>query len=475
MSKLKRFIGDKAFYKQVAKIILPIMIQQLTLSLAGYIDSLMINSYGGVGDPSAYNGVSAANKLMFVLNFTWIAAASVASIFIAQFFGAKNTRKINESVRLSVYIAVIMGIIAFFIIEFAGDRVVDMFIQDASGRNYGYRYLDYIKWATVVTAVGIALSNAFRSVELTAMPLVAAISGIGINIFFNYCYIFGNFGFPEMDAAGAALATFISRIVEVIILFMMVFFSKKSPFKGVFSELKVSEKLIKSFVKRGAPLLLNETLWATSSVLFAMFYAWKNDVWYNAYAYSQNITDLFFIMFAGLGNGTAVIVGANLGAGKFEEARISADRMKGLAVVLGVTLGVLMFLTSPYIADLFQPSEEVKKMTIDVVDITAIFLAIYAYNATCFYILRAGGDSVRAFILDQLPSYVISMPLAAIFGINAKAWGLNLAQVFLIAHICDIVKLFVATIFVKKEKWVVNLTVGNETESEIEKLLEEEA
>ncbi len=135
MNKLKRFIGDKNFYKQVARIIIPIMIQQLTLSLAGYIDSLMINSYGGVSDPSAYNGVSAANKLMFVLNFTWIAAASVASIFISQFFGAKNSRKINESVRLSLYIAVIMGVIAFFIVELAGDIVLDILIKDSVRRN----------------------------------------------------------------------------------------------------------------------------------------------------------------------------------------------------------------------------------------------------------------------------------------------------------------------------------------------------
>lgn len=88
--------------------------------------------------------------------------------------------------------------------------------------------------------------------------------------------------------------------------------------------------------------------------------------------------------------------------------------------------------------------------------------------------LRAGGDSVRAFILDQLPSYVISMPLAIIFGINAKAWGLSLANVFLIAHVCDIIKLFVSTLFVRKEKWVVNLTVGDEGEKELERLLEEE-
>jgi MatE. len=78
-----------------------------------------------------------------------------------------------------------------------------------------------------------------------------------------------------------------------------------------------------------------------------MFYAWKNDVWYNAYAYSQNISDLFFIMFAGLGNGTAIIIGSCLGAGDFEAAKINADRMKGLGVMMGLFFGGLMALTKP--------------------------------------------------------------------------------------------------------------------------------
>ncbi|MEG1923354.1 MAG: MATE family efflux transporter, partial [Clostridia bacterium] len=374
-------------------------------------------------------------------------------------YGAKNKEKIHEALRLSVYAAVVIGIVSFLVIQFAGNSIVDLFLTNPEGRNYGYRYLDYIKWCTIITAVTIAFSNAFRSIEKTMLPLISAAAGIVVNIFFNYCLIFGHFGFPELDSAGAAIATVLSRVVELIIILSIALIPKKSYFKSAFAKLKVSIDLLKQYFKKGVPLVFNELMWSVAVVLFALFYTWKNDMWYNAFAYSQNITDLFFIMFAGLGNGTAIIVGSSLGAGKFEEAKANADRMKGLGIMLGLGLGVLMAITSPFIADMFHPDAATKAITIEIINITSIFLAIYAYNSVCFFILRSGGDSLRAFILDQMPTYLISLPIAIVLGINAKNWGLTLATVFAIAHICDIVKLFLSTYFVKKNKWIVNLTV----------------
>jgi hypothetical protein len=106
---------------------------------------------------------------------------------------------------------------------------------------------------------------------------------------------------------------------------------------------------------------------------------------------------------------------------------------------------------------MFRPDAYTKQLTLSVLYITAVFIAVYGYNSVCFFILRAGGDSVRAFILDQLPTYIISIPIAAFFGINAKNFGLSLTHVFLFSHACDIIKLFVSTSFVNKGKWIVNL------------------
>lgn len=456
MSELtKKYIGDKHFYKHAFMIILPIMAQQLFLSIAGYVDSLMINSFGGNFD--AFNGVSAANRLMFVFQFLFIGLASASSIFISQYYGANKKEKVSSSFSFALIIALIFGILTFVFTEFFGDMVVDAFLTSESARYYGYRYLDIMGIGCIITALNIAVSSSFRSIKRTVLPMFCGIIGILVNIFLNYTLIFGHFGFTAMDARGAAIATIISRAVELTILLVFAIISKDGYFKG-FYKFKLDKKLVKPFIKRGAPLVFNEIMWALGIIIFTYFYTYKNDIWYNAYAYSQNITDLFFIIFAGLGNGTAIIVGTKLGANDFDGAKRDANRMKGLSIFLGILAGALMILLGPIILQMFNPTPETEKIVMDVLTVTAIFLTIYAFNSCCFFILRAGGDSVRTFVLDQGATYLIAIPIAIVCGLNAQAWGLTLPMIFLFSHIGDLIKIFVAVKFVSLNKWVVNLT-----------------
>ena len=131
---------------------------------------------------------------------------------------------------------------------------------------------------------------------------------------------------------------------------------------------------------------------------------------------------------------------------------------KGLAITMGLIFGGLMVLLAPLIAKLFNPSEEVYPLLMSILRITAICMAIYCYNSVCFFILRAGGDAIKAFILDQVPTYIISLPIAIIFGINASRLGLTLVAVYALTHIADVIKIFIANLFVSKKTWLVNIT-----------------
>jgi len=201
-------------------------------------------------------------------------------------------------------------------------------------------------------------------------------------------------------------------------------------------------------------------LWSLGITLFALFYTYHNDFWYNAYAISQNITDLFFIIFSGLGSGSAVIIGASLGRSDFKQAKEDGNKLMGLAVMLGIVMGILMVITGPFIISMFKTSKETRNLIMGILIVTAIFLAIYSYNSVCFFILRAGGDSLRAFLLDQLPTYLIGLPIAIIFGLNAKNWGISMVFIFSLSHLSDLSKVFLATHFVRKEQWLVNITLN---------------
>lgn len=453
---MKKYFGDKKFYKQFLTLIIPIMLQQLFVSIAGYVDNLMINSYGG--NELAYNGVSAANRLMFVCNFVWMGLAATASIFIAQYFGAKNKEKIQESIRLSFIVEIIFGIIAILVIMLFGQNVINSYVQNPISREYGRQYIMVIATGVVFIALNTAISNALRSVKNATLPLFAGTVGILVNVFLNYCLIFGHFGFSELGAQGAAIATVISKVVEFVVLVVVLGVIKEENFKGLFKTLKISKTLVKEYIRKGIPLVTNELLWALGMVILAIFYTYKNDLWYNAYSYAQNISDLFFIVFAGIGTGTAVIVGESLGRSDFARAEKDFYSMRGLSVMMGGFVGILMMITGPYIANMFNPTPESKKILVEVLNVTGIFCAIYCYNSVSFFVLRSGGDTTRAFILDQTPTYVIGIPLAIIFGLNAKAWGLSLGTIFLITHSNDVFKIFLGNYFVNKKKWLTNIT-----------------
>lgn len=456
MNVLKRYIGNKSFYKYVFSLIIPIMLQQLLISVAGYVDNIMINNY--TIDSSAYNGVNAANRLMFVLNFIWLGCAAVSSIFISQFYGSGNKKKNEESFRLGFLVSLIMGIISMFVIMFIGNKVVDSYLTTPEARQYGYDYLEYIKYGAIITSINTFFGNSFRSIEKPKIALISSICGIIVNVFFNYCLIYGHLGMPNMGAGGAALATVISRFVEAFIFIYYLFIKKDSYFRCSFSSFKISKDLTIDYIKKGVPLVFNELCWALGMVLLAKYYTYKNDDWYSAYGYTQNITDLFFIIFAGLGSGTAIVIGTSLGRNQFEKAEDDFRKLKGLSVMLGLGAGILMIITAPIIIKLFNPSDDIRLLTIRLVQITGIFTAIYAFNSVCFFTMRAGGDNIRAVILDESPTYLISLPLAILFGVNASKWGLSIIEVYLITHISDVFKIFLAVYFTNKKKWVVNLT-----------------
>jgi len=456
MNFIKKYIGNKSFYKYVFSLIIPIMLQQLLISIAGYVDNIMINNY--TPDSSAYNGVNAANRLMFVLNFVWLGCAAVSSIFISQFYGSGNKKKNEESFRLGFLVSLIMGFISMFVIHFVGKTVVDSYLTSPEAREFGYHYLEYIKYGAIITSLNTFFGNCFRSIEKPKIALISSTCGIFVNIFFNYCLIYGHLGMPNMGAGGAALATVISRFVEAFIFVYFLFIRKDSYFRGSFSSLKITRGLTIDYIKKGVPLVFNEMCWALGMVLLAKFYTYNNDDWYSAYGYSQNITDLFFIIFAGLGSGTAIVIGTSLGRSDFEMAEDNFRKLKGLSVMLGLTAGILMILTAPLIVKLFDPTDDIRTLTIKLVQITGIFTAIYCFNSVCFFTMRAGGDNIRAVILDESPTYLVSLPLAIIFGINAVNWGLSIIEIYLITHVSDIFKIFLAIYFTNQKKWVVNLT-----------------
>lgn len=461
--RLKKYIGDKAFYKMAFAIIIPVVIQQIILSIAGYVDNLMINGYSTI----SYTGVSTANRFMFVINFFWIGLASGIAVFIAQYHGAKNKEKVTATIQLAMIIAIIFGLISIVTIYYAGPAVLKLFIPgqsttDLEAISAGVHYIQVIAYGGVIMLLNFMVSTIFRSLGKPKIPLIAGLVGIIVNIVLNFVFIYGYLGVPEIGATGAAVATVISKLVELLILIVYAFFFSENQYaRKIWKRFLINSNLIIMYLKKGLPIILNEILWAIGVQILARLITAGNTDWLTAFNYSQNVTDLFFVYYSGIATGTAVLVGQALGEGAFDKAKDYANKLIGIIFFASILAIVLLVSISPALLLILTKPGPIYWQAYYLILITSVFIILYGYNAVVYFVLRAGGDSLRSFFLDQGPTFLIGIPLAFLLHEMEPTWQLGLLGIFAATRVIDVVKIFFSRYFYKKETWVRNLTTGD--------------
>ena len=464
MKKWKKFIGTKAFYKATLVVAIPMMLQQLVSSSVSLIDNLMV---GQLGD-AALAGVAAVNKFYMIAVFSTNGLLASSSLFLAQYFGAKNKVKMKESFRFSLVFAMfIMG--TFFVVSWLFPRViVGFFTPDEAIISAGLVYFRVMKYSFLPMAISLGISVALRSIGETKSPMGVSIAAVIVDTILNYGLAFGNFGLPNLGVTGVALATVLSRILEAVI-FVVVLIYSKAPFKTALKDLfKIPFGLMKSILIKAAPLTTNEILWSLGMATLFKLYGTCGPEVMSGYAIANTIADLFFILFGGMAAATTVLISHHLGANQLEEARGNGYRLIGFGAILSVAFGVMMFTSSFFIPDWFQVSESAKEVTRMILRIMSAMFWIYVINTQIYFTLRAGGDTKSTFFMDSVYMWCINIPVVVLvaYGTNFPIYILYIA-----GQATDIIKMIIGYRMVRKEKWVVNLTRVNETElipSEIE-------
>lgn len=261
----KKFIGDKAFYKMVLAIAIPIMIQNGITNFVSLLDNIMIGRIG----TEQMSGAAIVNQLLFVYNLCLFGGVSGAGIFTAQYAGQKDHEGVRQTFRYKLWLVIILTIITVLLLISSGEALIGMYLKgegsaaalEATSR-YGMQYLWIMLIGLPPFMISQVYSSTLRECGETVPPMKAGVTAVLVNLVFNYLLIYGKFGFPELGVRGAAIATVISRYVEVAIVIVWTHtHTDRMPFaKGLYSTLKVPASLTKKILIKGTPLLLNETL-----------------------------------------------------------------------------------------------------------------------------------------------------------------------------------------------------------------------
>lgn len=458
----QKFIGDKAFYKMVLAIAVPIMIQNGITNFVSLLDNIMIGQVG----TEQMSGAAIVNQLIFVYNLCLFGGVSGAGIFTAQYYGQGNHEGIRQTFRYKFWLGVILTAATVIVFLTMGDSLIHIYLQGegtpqevAATLQYGKQYLYIMLLGFVPFMLGQVYSSTLRECGETVLPMKAGVAAVMINLIFNYILIYGKFGFPALGVQGAAIATVISRYVEVLIIVIWTHRHKeKNPFaKGLYKTLKVPGRLAWKIFVKGTPLLLNEALWATGVAMLVQCYSVRGLNVVAGLNISNTINNVFNIVFIALGDSVAIVVGQLLGLGDMKKARDTDNKMIAFSVFCCLGVAVVLFVMAPLFPELYNTNAEAKSLAKYFIMITAAFMPNNAFLHAAYFTLRSGGKTIITFLFDSVFMWVGSVVIAFVL---SRYTALPVVAIFALVQAADLIKSAIGFILVKKGIWLQNLVVN---------------
>lgn len=457
-------IGDKAFYKSLLAIAIPIMLQNGLTNLVSLLDNVMVGAVG----TEQMSGVSIVNQLLFVFNLCVFGGLGGAGIYTAQFYGKKDTQGVQYTFRFKMMLVLSLLLAGLFVFTLFYEPLIAMYLHEGSETGdiaataaYGAKYMKVMLWGLLPFAIQQAYGSTLRETGETLLPMKAGIVAILINLVLNYVLIFGHFGVPAMGVEGAALATVISRYVECLII---VIWTHRHTLRaafivGAYKTMRVPGELVKDIFKRGMPLLVNEALWSSGMAIRVQSFSTRGLAMVAALNISTTISNLFNVVWMALGVAVSIVIGQQLGANEFEKAKQSVWRIMAFSVVSAAGMGLLMFAFAPLFPHIYNTTEEVRSIATGLIRIVGLAAPIHSFCHASYFTLRSGGKTWITFLFDAGYLWVISIPLARLLAIGTT-WPILL--VYALCEYVDITKALLGFVMIKKGVWIHNI-VGGET------------
>lgn len=454
----KTFIGDRAFYKNVLGIMIPVIIQSSVTNFVNLLDNIMVGQLG----TEQMSGVAIANQLMFVFMLCVFGGLSGPGIFGAQFFGAKDEVGLRNTFRIKIWFTGLITLVALVVFSVWQTPLMRLFLTgegDASQAqrmlDYAKEYLHYMLPGLIPFALAMSYGSTLRETGETMLPMKAGIASVLTNLVGNWLLIFGNLGFPAWGVKGAAIATVLSRVVELVILMRVAHTQERfSYFHKIYKTLRVPVDLLAQVTRKGMPLLLNEALWSLGMTTLTQAYSTRGLLVLSAVNISSTVTNLFNVFMFGVGNAVAVMVGHSLGAGKIQQARSDVWKLFFLSFTLCVVVGGVLASLSGLFPHLYNVEPGIRHMASMFILFSAVLMPFHAISHASFFTLRSGGSSIITLLFDSVFTWGILIPTTLIL---VHYTGLYIVPLYLISQATNIIKAVAGVVLVRGGAWQKNI------------------
>lgn len=411
------FITDKAFYKRVLMIFIPVLLQSLINSGVNLMDNIMVGTLG----EESISAVSLSNQFYGLFNIICMGISAAGMVLSSQYFGSGDLRTVRRVfdfvLQMVTVCALLFGIVTFLLPK----EILHLYTTDLDVIEIGTGYMVITAFIFVIHGISLALQNLVRSIGDAKLGLYVSIASFVVNIGANWIFIFGKLGAPRMGAAGAALGTLIARVVELV--FALIYIKKHEKVVnyrpvGIFK--LPSKALFKEFLRLGLPIIISDALLALAFNVNAVILGHMGKQVMAAYSIVMNIDRIATLAIHGVASAASVILGQTVGRGAFEEAKKQGWTFLAISVVIGIIGGLIVYFigVDAVVWLKYNITDETFAIMKAMMHASALIVLFQAIQSSLGKgVLRGAGDSVFLMYADVLFQWVASLPLGALAGL----------------------------------------------------------
>lgn len=452
-----KFFGDKAFYKLVLAVALPIFLQNFVTNFVSLLDNVMVGRVG----TEQMSGVSITNQLIFVFNLAIFGATSGVGIFTSQYFGTKNYEKMKESARFMIWFSLIIFVVCIVLLLIFDEQLISLFLHESSFEGdvaltlkFAEEYLAVALWGLFPFVISQIITAVMRSANKTLYPMIAGLCGVAVNLSLNYVLIYGKLGFEAMGVRGAALATVFSRFVEVAMLLAWAIFKKAPYFVGLLKKLSVPLANVKSYFLKSTPMFLNEVMWALGMTTLVQCYSTRGLDVIASLNISNTLMNTFNSSLMAMGAAIGIIVGNLLGSDDIKGAKSASLKLTVFSFILCIGMGGIMAGVSPVFPLIYKTTADVQALATVFIIVASCAMPIESVCNSCYFTIRAGGKTFITFLFDSLFVWCVSVPLAYCL---SRFTDIYIVWLYIILYAINIIKAVIGLIMMKSGIWCNNM------------------
>ena len=407
------FLRDRDFMRSMLAIALPVAFQQLITASLNMIDVLMV---GQLGETSVA-ALGLANQIFFLLILFLFGVTSGMSIFTAQYWGKGDVENIRRVLGICLAIAILVAAVFSLAATLAPQRLMNFYTEDPEVIRLGSEYLRIVGLSYVMTAISIAYISVLRSITMVKMTVIVAVIALALKTLLAYLLIFGIGIFPALGVRGAAIGTAVGWTFECVLLLILVYVLKTPLAAHPLSLFRFSRPFAMNVFQTSMPAALNEVLWSLGITSYNAVYARIGTDAIAAVNINATIEELVFVLFIGLGNASAVMVGNQIGAGGKDIAFEYGRRFTILGVASALIGGAIVLFVRDTVIGLYQISPSAAESLRWLMLVYSFSIWLRVLNFMLFIgALRAGGDTRYAMFTELFSIWLIGVPSALIGG-----------------------------------------------------------